>query len=149
MIKDNIDWSILMLLQQNARYTNTEIGRRVGLTSPAVSERIRKMEDMGIILGYRADIAPTATGHQLKAIVTLKVFTGRLKPFLELVKNFREVINCYRITGVENIIMEVILYDQQHLGQFIDKVIPYGETRTHIVLTNVVENRPISAQREA
>lgn len=147
MIKDDINWSILMLLQQNARFTNAEIGRRVGLSSPAVAERIKKMEDLGIIKGYRADIAHTTTGHRLRAIVTLKVFSGRLKPFLDVVKNYTEVINCYRITGVENIIMEVILYDQQHLEEFIDRVIQYGETKTHIVLSNVIENRPISGRR--
>ncbi|GLB53870.1 AsnC family transcriptional regulator [Neptunitalea chrysea] len=143
MIKDEINWSILLLLQQNARLTNAEIGRRVGLSSPAVTERIKKMEDLGVIKGYAANIDHRATGHQLKAIVTLKVFSGRLKPFLEIVRGFKEVVNCYRITGVENIIMEVILFDQNHLEEFIDKVIQYGETRTHIILSNVVENREI------
>ncbi|SFU33953.1 Lrp/AsnC family transcriptional regulator, leucine-responsive regulatory protein [Pustulibacterium marinum] len=143
MLKDEINWSILLLLQQNARFTNAEIGRRVGLSSPAVAERIKKMEDLGVIKGYSANIDHNATGHQLKAIITLKVFSGRLKPFLETVKKYEEVINCYRITGVENIIMEVLLFDQQHLEDFIDRVIQYGETRTHIVLSNVVENREI------
>jgi len=144
MINDEINWAILLLLQKNARMSNAEIGRQVGLSSPAVAERIRKMEDLGIIKGYRADLAYTTTGHQLKAIITLKVFTGRLKPFLEKVTEFKEVINCYRITGIDNIIMEVILYDQHHLEQFIDQVIVYGETRTHIVLSNVVENNPVT-----
>lgn len=143
MMKDEINWAILLLLQQNARLTNAEIGRRVGLTSPAVAERIKKMEDLGVIKGYSANIDHATTGHQLKAIITLKVFSGRLKPFLETVKKYDEVINCYRITGVENIIMEVLLFDQQHLEDFIDRVIQYGETRTHIVLSNVVENREI------
>jgi Lrp/AsnC family leucine-responsive transcriptional regulator len=68
---------------------------------------------------------------------------GRLKPFLEIVKNFDEVVNCYRITGNENIVMEVVLNNQKHLEKFIDQLITYGETRTHIVLSNVVENNPI------
>jgi len=68
---------------------------------------------------------------------------GRLKPFLEIVKSFDEVVNCYRITGNENIIMEVVLNDQKHLEQFIDQLITYGETRTHIVLANIVKNNPM------
>ena len=68
---------------------------------------------------------------------------GRLKPFLQKVKSFNEVVNCYRITGNENIVMEVVLNNQKHLELFIDKLITYGETRTHIVLSNVVENNPI------
>lgn len=69
---------------------------------------------------------------------------GKLKPFLEIVKTFKEVVNCYRITGNENIVMEVVLHDQFHLEKFIDKLIQYGETRTHIILSNVVSNAPIS-----
>jgi len=140
---DSISWKILNCLQQNARQSNTDIAREVGVTSPAVAERIRKMEDAGIIEGYYAKVSHYETDHQLKAIITLRAFMGRLKPFLEIVKNFDEVINCYRITGNENIIMEVVLNNQKHLEQFIDKLITYGETRTHIVLSNVVENNPI------
>ena len=68
---------------------------------------------------------------------------GRLKPFLDIVSGFKEVVNCYRITGNENIIMEVVLKNQQHLELFIDQLISYGETKTHIVLSNKVENAPI------
>ena len=112
---DSINWKILACLQQNARQSNTEIARIVGVTSHAVSERIRKMEDAGVIEGYYAKVSHAETEHQLKAIITLKAFMGRLKPFLETVKEFDEVVNCYRITGNENIIMEVVLKNQKHL----------------------------------
>lgn len=140
---DEINWKILKCLQQNARQSNTEISKKVGVTSPAVAERIRKMEDGGVIEGYFAKISHTETNHQLKAIITLRAFMGRLKPFLETVKTFDEVVNCYRITGNENIIMEVVLKNQQHLEQLIDRLITYGETRTHIVLSSIVNNNPI------
>ncbi len=140
---DDINWKILKCLQQNARQSNTEIAKKVGVTSPAISERIRKMEDAGVIEGYFAKISHTETNHQLKAIITLRAFMGRLKPFLETVKTFDEVVNCYRITGNENIIMEVVLKNQQHLEQLIDRLITYGETRTHIVLSTIVNNSPI------
>lgn len=140
---DEINWKILKCLQQNARQSNTEIAKKVGVTSPAVAERIRKMEDRGVIEGYFAKLSHTETNHQLKAIITLRAFMGRLKPFLETVKTFDEVVNCYRITGNENIIMEVVLKNQQHLEQLIDRLITYGETRTHIVLSNIVNNNPI------
>ena len=68
---------------------------------------------------------------------------GKLKPFLEMVQKLEEVINCYRITGDENIIMEVVLKDQAHLERFIDELIRYGETRTHIILSDVVSDAPI------
>ncbi len=140
---DDINWKILKALQKNARQSNTEIAKQVGITSPAVAERIRKMEDLGVIQGYYTKVSHYETGHQLKAIITLRAFMGRLQPFLEIVKDFDEVVNCYRITGNENIIMEVVLNNQRHLEKFIDQLITYGETRTHIVLSNVVENNPI------
>ena len=102
------------------------------------------MEDLGIIQGYHAKVSYFETGHQLKAIITLRAFMGRLKPFLQRVTDFKEVVNCYRITGNENIVMEVVLNDQIHLEQFIDQLITYGETRTHIILSNIIENSPIT-----
>ncbi len=140
---DTTNWKILECLQHNARQSNTDIAKQVGVTSPAVAERIRKMEDAGIIEGYYAKLSYFETGHQLKAIIILRAFMGKLKPFLEKVITFKEVVNCYRITGNENIVMEVVLKNQKHLEQFIDQLISYGETKTQIVLSNIVENGPI------
>ena len=140
---DSLSWKILDCLQKNARQSNTEIARQVGITSPAVAERIRKMEDAGIIEGYHTKVSYFETGYQLKAIITVRAFMGRLKPFLIKIKSFSEVLNCYRITGNENIVLEVVLNNQQHLEQFIDQLITYGETKTQIVLSNVIENNPI------
>ena len=136
---DNLNWKILKCLQQNARMSNAEIGRRVGITSPAVSERIKKMEDAEIIQGYTTFVSPFEAGYQLKALITLRAFMGMLKPFLEKVKTYDEVVNCYRITGNENIVMEVVLKNQKHLEIFIDQLISYGETKTQIVLSHVVK----------
>jgi len=144
---DPINWNILQALQKNARLSTAELGRQLSLSAPAVAERIRKMEDAGILLGYKAEVSHFKTDHQLKAIITLRAFMGRLKPFLEKVTQFSEVLNCYRITGNENIVMEVVLFDQFHLEEFIDKLLTYGETKTHIVLSTVIENAPIRTRR--
>ena len=107
MLLDALNWKILQCLQENARQTNTDIGRKIGISSPAVSERIRKMEDLGIITGYTTKVSPFELGYQLKAIITIRAFMGKLKPFLEMVKTYDEVVNCYRITGNENIVMKI------------------------------------------
>ncbi len=143
MSVDSLNWKILKCLQQNARLSNAEIGRTVGISSPAVSERIKKMEDAGIIQGYNTSVSPLEVGYQLKAIITLRAFMGMLKPFLEKVKTYPEVLNCYRITGNENFVMEVVLADQKHLETFIDKLIVYGETKTQIVLSHVTKNNEV------
>ena len=140
---DDLNWKILECLQENARASFATIGRQVGLTPPAVAERVKKMEDLEIIEGYKTMVSHALTGHQLKAIITLRAFMGKLKPFLATVITFKEVVNCYRITGNENIVMEVLLKDQFHLEKFIDRLIQYGETRTHIILSNVVSNASI------
>lgn len=141
---DTLNWKILKCLQQNARQSSAEIGRLVGMSSPAVSERIKKMEDAGIIEGYNTSISPFEVGYQLKAIITLRAFMGMLKPFLEKVKTYPEVLNCYRITGNENFVMEVILKNQKHLETFIDQLIVYGETKTQIVLSHVTKNNDVN-----
>jgi len=82
---DSLNWKILNCLQENARLSNAEIGRRVGVSSPAVSERIKKMEDLGIIQSYNTTISSFQAGYQLKALITLRAFMGKLKPFLEKV----------------------------------------------------------------
>jgi len=140
---DSINSKVLKCLQQNARLSNAEIGRQVGISSPAVSERIKKMEDWGIIEGYKTIVSPFEIGYQLKAIITLRAFMGKLKPFLDKVKTYDEVINCYRITGDENIVMEVVLKNQKHLETFIDQLISYGETKTQIVLSRVVKQKEV------
>ncbi len=143
MSLDSLNWKILKCLQQNSRMTNAEIGRRVGISSPAVAERIKKMEDADIIQGYTTFVSPFQVGYQLKALITLRAFMGMLKPFLEKVKTYDEVVNCYRITGNENIVMEVVLKNQKHLEAFIDQLISYGETKTQIVLSHVIKHSEI------
>jgi Lrp/AsnC family leucine-responsive transcriptional regulator len=143
MSLDVLNTKILKCLQGNARLSNAEIGRQVGISSPAVSERIKKMEDLGIIEGYKTIVSPFEIGYQLKAIITLRAFMGKLKPFLEKVKTYDEVINCYRITGDENIVMEVVLKNQNHLEAFIDQLISYGESKTQIVLSRVIKQKEV------
>jgi len=141
MSLDSINKAILKLLQEDAKQSNTAIARKVGISSPAVSERIKKLEDMGIIKGYKTLVASEQLGYNLRAIITLKAFMGKLKPFLKKVKSYDEIINCYRVTGDENIVMEIILRDQQHLEALIDELITYGETKTQIVLSQVIDHK--------
>lgn len=140
---DLLNQKILNCLQENARLSNAEIGRQVGVSSPAVAERIRKMEDAGLIHGYKTIVSPYEAGYQLKAIIILRAFMGKLKPFLQKVKEYDEVLNCYRVTGNENIVMEVVLKNQNHLESFIDQLIVYGETKTQIVLSHIIANNKI------
>lgn len=140
---DNIHAKILNALQSNARISNTQIAASVGISSAAVAERIKKMEDYSVISGYHAKVNPRMLGHGLRALITVRAFMGRLQPFLHKIKTYDEVVNCYRITGNENIVMEVFFKDQLHLELFIDELISYGETKTQIILSDVISHQPI------
>ena len=140
---DNIHAKILNTLQSNARISNTQIAASAGISSAAVAERIKKMEDYSVISGYHAKVNPRMLGHGLRALITVRAFMGRLQPFLHKIKTFDEVVNCYRITGNENIVMEVFFKDQLHLELFIDELISYGETKTQIILSDVISHQPI------
>lgn len=140
---DNIHAKILNTLQSNARISNTQIAASVGISSAAVAERIKKMEDYSVISGYHAKVNPRMLGHGLRALITVRAFMGRLQPFLHKIKTYDEVFNCYRITGNENIVMEVFFKDQLHLELFIDELISYGETKTQIILSDVISHQPI------
>ena len=139
-----INVKILKVLQSNSKISNTKIASEVGISSPAVAERIKKLEDSGVIFGYYTKVNPRELGYALRALITVRAFMGRLKPFLHKIKTYNEVINCYRITGNENIVMEVIFRNQQHLEKFIDELITYGETKTQIILSDIVSNREIN-----
>ena len=144
---DNIHAKILNTLQSNARISNTQIAASVGISSAAVAERIKKMEDYSVISGYHAKVNPRMLGHGLRALITVRAFMGRLQPFLHKIKTYDEVVNCYRITGNENIVMEVFFKDQLHLELFIDELISYGETKTQIILSDVISHQPIKRRQ--
>ena len=144
---DSIHAKILNTLQSNARITNTQIAASVGISSAAVAERIKKMEDCSVISGYHAKVNPRMLGHGLRALITVRAFMGRLQPFLHKIKTYDEVVNCYRITGNENIVMEVFFKDQLHLELFIDELISYGETKTQIILSDVISHQPIKPKQ--
>ena len=97
---DKIHSKILEQLQRNARVSNTAIAKQVGISSPAVTERIKKLEDSGIIDGYFAKVSHSELGYDFRALITVRAFMGRLQPFLHKIKTLEEVINCYRITRI-------------------------------------------------
>jgi len=140
---DDIGWRILRELQENGRISYSELGRRVGLTPPAVAERLRRMEESGIIRGYRVELDLEKVGLPLTALVRV---THRGVNCLELgriVAEYPEVLECHRITGAEPYIMKVALRSVQHLQEFIDRLMAYGETVTSIVLSSPVTHRVI------
>ncbi len=140
---DTIDWKILTELQENARISFAELGRRVGLTTPAVIERVRKLEDAQIITGYRAEIDTAKVGLPILAFIRMSISGVDYSRIIETVENSKEVLECHRGTGGDSFIMKVAVSDVANLQNLIDKLTPYGITTTAIVLSSPVKSRVI------
>jgi len=140
---DEIDKKILRELQQDARTSYAELGRRVGLTTPAVIERVRKLEDAGIITGYRAEIDTAKVGLPITAFVRMSITGVDYSHIIEVATEANEVLECHRGTGGDSFIIKVAVSSVEHLQQVIDKLTPYGITTTAIVLSSPVKRRVI------
>jgi Lrp/AsnC family transcriptional regulator, leucine-responsive regulatory protein len=140
---DEIDWKILKELQINARISFAELGRRVGLTTPAVIERIRKLEDARIITGYRVEIDTAKVGLPITAFIRMSITGVDYSQIIEVVGGSAEVLECHRGTGNDSFIMKVAVADVGHLQTLIDRLTPYGITTTSIVLSSPVKSRVI------
>ena len=134
---DAIDTKIIKELNRNSRQSFAEIGRLINLSASSVRERIQKLEDVGLIKGYSLKIDNSKLGYGLEVFVMLKLFSGKLNIFMKDIDTFPEVKEAYRITGPYNIHMRVVLKDQLHLQQFIDKIIKYGDPTTHLILSEL------------
>ena len=142
-MNDEIDRKILVELQKDARISYAELGRRVGLTTPAVIERVRKLEDAGVIVGYRAEIDTAKVGLPITAFVRMSITGVDYSHIIEVAEQSDEVLECHRGTGSDSFIMKVAVADVGHLQTLIDKLTPYGITTTSIVLSSPVKSRII------
>jgi Lrp/AsnC family leucine-responsive transcriptional regulator len=142
-VMDDIDRKILKELQEDARTSYAELGRRVGLTTPAVIERVRKLEDAGIIVGYRVEIDPAKVGRPITAFVRMSITGVDYSHIIEVAEESNEVLECHRGTGGDSFIIKVAVASVEHLQQVIDKLTPYGITTTAIVLSSPVKRRVI------
>src|SRR5688500_2543549 len=102
---DDVGLNILFELQENARISFSELGRRVGLTSPAVAERVRRMEDAGIITGYHAHINPQKLGRSITAYIRMDAIDGNTQPLRRLVAEMPQVLECHYITGTDDLLI--------------------------------------------
>ena len=143
---DETGWRILQELQRDARLSFHELGRRVGLSSPAAAERVRKLEDAGIITGYGAKIDAAKVGLPIMAIIRL---TTPINPWPQadnLIAEFPELVEFHRVTGSDSYIFKVIVASIAHLELVINRLVPYGPLTTSIVLSSPVPEEPIKQE---
>src|SRR5712692_6917469 len=127
---DDTGWQLLHELQQNARLSYSELGQRVGLSSPAVAERVRRMEDAGIITGYHAEVNTAKVGFPITAIIRLTGYGETCSRLNTVVSEFPEVLESYRVTGSDWVIMKIIATSVEHLEAFLDRMSTHGQSTT-------------------
>lgn len=140
---DPIGRKILNLLQENARLSFAEIGRSAGLSSPAIAERVRRLEEEGIISGYHADVTLKEIGRPLLAFIRMQVTTEKYQRFIAFSKKSSEVLECHHLSGGDSFILKVAVASVSELEQLISGLSVYGSTMTSIVLSSVVRKHVV------
>ena len=142
---DSVDRLLIEELQADARLSLAELGRRVGLTPPAVADRLRRLEDDGVIAGYAARVDPRALGYSLTAVVRIRPAPRMIAKVADLARATPEVVECLRITGEDCFIMRLHVRDVGHLEELIDAFVLYGQTTTSIVQSAAVPLRAVAS----
>jgi Lrp/AsnC family leucine-responsive transcriptional regulator len=138
---DQIDQRIIGELTTDGRVPMAELGRRVNLSPPAASERVQRLEQAGVITGYRAVVNPRAIGYQLTAIVRVKPSPGQLHRIPELALQIPEIGECHRITGEDCFYLKLHLRSIDELTSLLDRFLAYGETTTSIINASPILHR--------
>src|SRR3954466_9976634 len=141
---DGTNRRILAGLQSDARLSLAELGRRVGLSSPAVAERVQRLEADGVLRGYQADIDPRALGLSLTAVIRVRPAPGQLANVAELARETPEVVECHRVTGDDCYFMKAHVRDVSHLEEVIHHFLVLGRTPPSVVQSSPVPRRGIA-----
>ncbi len=142
---DDLDWQLLAMLQEDARQSFTALGQAVGLSRPAVAERVRRLEDFGVITGYRAMVDPGRIGQQIIAFTRVRPSSLREAALLSTaLATMPEVQECYRTTGDDCYMVKLAVQSVAHLDVVLTEIRAYGTSSTAIVLSTVVAQRPVT-----
>jgi len=139
---DNLDRRLITELQAGPRLPIAQLGRRVGLSPPAIAERLRRLEESGA-LSFRAEVDPRALGYGICAIVRVSPRTPDLQLIPAIAREVAEITECYRITGEDCYFMKLHLRDMQDLEPILDRFTPHGRTTTSIVHSAPIPLRPL------
>ena len=140
---DKIDYKLISLLQENARYPLKYLAEKVFLSSPAVSARIERLEKQGILTGYHATLDPVSLGYHITAFINLTLEPHQKAEFYPFIDACPNVLECNCVTGTYSMLIKVCFPSTQELDIFIGKLQTYGKTETQIVFSTPVQPRGI------
>lgn len=134
---DALDKKLLAILKDNARLSFAELGRKVELSPSSVRERVRTLEDLGVIQKYCVQIDNKKLGLDIEAFILLKVFPGQLRSVIDRIPDYEEVKEAHRITGSQNLHLKVVVRNQISLQELLDKLMLFGDTNTFLILSEI------------
>jgi Lrp/AsnC family leucine-responsive transcriptional regulator len=140
---DALDWRILRELQADARLSYNELARRVGLSPPTVAARVRRLEEAGVIAGYRAEVDPATIGLPVMALVHLKCRPGRCLLRTCRAADYPEIIEVLKVSGAHCTVLKVVAASHAHMETIIDRLNEHGELQTLVVWSKGLEQRVI------
>jgi Lrp/AsnC family leucine-responsive transcriptional regulator len=135
---DDVGMKLLSILQKDARISFAELGRQIGLSPAATAERMRRMEDAGIIRGYRVDIAREALGFGVLAVIRLSCDGPKYRPFLKAVKTMDRIAECHHVAGGDAFILKVVAASVEELERLVEKLLDFGVPTTSVVFSSPV-----------
>lgn len=141
---DATDWRLLEALQQDGRATYAELARTVSMSASAVTERVRRLEEAGVISGYTAVIDPERVGLTILAFVRLKYPTGNYKPFRDLVAATPEILEAHHVTGEDCFVLKVLARSMRHLEEITGRIAGLGAVTTSVVYSSPLRSRSIN-----
>ncbi len=147
---DALAWKIIEALQHNARLSFAELGRQIGLSTPAVAERVHRLEEAGVITGYHAAVDIARLGAPVRVLLRLTLQGGgdvQITRAVTAIKEMPEISRCHRITGAESYVIEADVVSIRHLEALIDKLSSLGATSTSTVLSSPVQRREYQARQ--
>jgi Lrp/AsnC family leucine-responsive transcriptional regulator len=136
---DEIGQKLLSILHKDARISYAELGRKIGLSPAATAERMHRLEEAGIIRGYRVDLDREALGFPLLAIVRMSCEGSRYRPFLKAVKTMDHVAECHHVAGSDAFILKVAAASVEDLERLVEKLLDFGVPTTSIVFSSPVQ----------
>jgi Lrp/AsnC family transcriptional regulator, leucine-responsive regulatory protein len=138
---DRIDVTILKALARDARISTADLAREVGLSSPSVAERVKRLEECGVIRGYTVEVAPVALGHALSAHIRIRPMPGQLTKLAALLDQLDAIVECDRVTGDDCFVAKAHVSSVTELEKLIDQILPLGSTNTAIIQSSPVVRR--------
>ena len=136
---DEAGMEILRALQNDARIPFAQLGRKVGLSGKGILDRVRKMEEAGIIAGYHARVNPARLGYPVSAFVRLRVARDNFQRVITLARDTQEVRECHHASGADAFLLKVVASSQENLDRCVELFRPFGDVHTSVILSTPVE----------